>query len=88
MTTPVCLCDVGGDAPGLVAFRLLLEIDVGKRPTVGVADDEAPLIQLGVGLIDGPGRREAAMPRMPQGAFVPSPSRTLGRTYRAVAVDR
>jgi hypothetical protein len=28
------------------------------------------------------------MPRMPQGAFVPSPSRTLGRTYRAVAVDR
>jgi hypothetical protein len=97
VTTPVCLCDVGGDAPRFVAgeqfrrrpsSRLLLEIDVGKRPTVGVADDEAPLIQLGVGLIDGPGRREAAMPRMPQGAFVPSPSRTLGRTYRAVAVDR
>ena len=34
--------------------RLLLEIDVGERLPVGVADDEA-----GVGLLDGPGRREA-----------------------------
>jgi hypothetical protein len=37
-------------------FRLLLEIDVGERLPVGVADDEA-----GVGLLDGPGRREAAL---------------------------
>ena len=44
---------VGGDAPRLVAgeqvrrratSRLLLEIDVGQRLTVGVADDEAPPI--------------------------------------------
>ena len=44
------LGDVGGDAPGLVAgeqsgrrtpSRLLLEIDVGERLPVGVADDEA-----------------------------------------------
>jgi hypothetical protein len=59
------LGDVRGDAPGLVAgeqlgrrppCRLLLEIDVGERLPVGVADDEA-----GVGLLDGPGRREAAL---------------------------
>ena len=57
------LGDVGGDAPGFVAreqpgsrpsARFILEIDVSERP-VGVADDEA-----GVGLLDGPGRREAA----------------------------
>jgi hypothetical protein len=55
------LGDVGGDAPGLVAGeevrrratpRLLLEIDVGERLPVGVADDEAR-----VGFLDGPGRR-------------------------------
>jgi hypothetical protein len=34
---------------------LLLEIDVGQRLPVGVADDEAGGI-----LLDGPGRREAA----------------------------
>ena len=59
------LGDVGGDAPGLVvgeelgrcaASRLLFEIHVGERLPVGVADDEA-----GVGLLDGPGRREAAL---------------------------
>ena len=53
------LRDVGGDAPGLVAgeevrrrtpARLLLEIDIGERLTVGVADDEA-----GVHRFDGPG---------------------------------
>src|SRR4029077_2921287 len=56
---------VGSDPPRLVAgeqlgcrasARLLLEIDVGNRLPVGVADDEA-----GVGLLDGPGRREAAL---------------------------
>ena len=50
---------VGGDAPGLVAgeqigrrapSRLVLEIDVGERLPVGVADDEA-----GVGFVGGPG---------------------------------
>jgi hypothetical protein len=44
------LGDVGGAAPGLVAgeelgrrspSRLILEIDVGERLPVGVADDEA-----------------------------------------------
>ena len=64
------LGDVGGDAPRLVAgeqlrrcaaARLLLEIDVGERLPVGVADDEAPPMQLGVGLVDGPRRREAAL---------------------------
>jgi hypothetical protein len=39
----------------------LLEIDVGERLTAGVADDEAPPIQLGVGLVDGRRRREAAL---------------------------
>ena len=55
---------VRGDPPGLVAgeelgrrapARLLLEIDVGERLPVAIANDEA-----GVGLLDGPGRREAA----------------------------
>ena len=64
------LGDVGGDALGLVAGermssratpRLIFEIDVVERLPVGVADDEAPPIQLGVGLVDGPGRREAAL---------------------------
>jgi hypothetical protein len=40
---------------------LLLEIEVGQRLPVGVADDEAPPIQLGVGLVDGRRRREAAL---------------------------
>jgi hypothetical protein len=40
---------------------LILEIHVGQRLPVAVADDEAPPIQLGVGLVDGPGRREAAL---------------------------
>jgi hypothetical protein len=39
---------------------LILEIDLGERPPVGVADDETLPIQLGVGGVDGPGRREAA----------------------------
>jgi hypothetical protein len=36
--------------------RLLLVVDVGERLPVDVADDEA-----GVGLLDGPRRREAAL---------------------------
>jgi hypothetical protein len=49
--------------PGLVAgeqlgrraaSRLILEVNVGERLAAVVADDEA-----GVGLLDGPGRREA-----------------------------
>jgi hypothetical protein len=39
---------------------LVFEIDVGERLPVSLADDEAPPIQLGVGPVDGPGRREAA----------------------------
>jgi hypothetical protein len=62
--------DVRGDPPGFVAgeqlgrraaSRLLFEIHVGERLPVGVADDEAPPMQLGVGLVDGPRRREAAL---------------------------
>jgi hypothetical protein len=58
------LRDVDGDAPRLVTgeevrgrapSRLLLEVDVGERLPVGVADNEAD-----VGLLDGPGRRKAA----------------------------
>ena len=61
------LADVDGDAPGLVAGEQLgrrsppefiLAIDVGERLPISVADDEA-----GVGLLDGPGRREAARRR-------------------------
>jgi hypothetical protein len=37
---------------------LLVEIDVGERVAVGVADDEAGLAELGVRVIDGPGRRK------------------------------
>jgi len=57
------LGDVCGDAPRLVAgeqlgrraaSRLILEVNVGERLAAVVADDEA-----GVGLLDGPGRREA-----------------------------
>ena len=48
------LGDVGGDAPGLIAgeevrrrapSRLPLEIDVGEGLPVGVADDEAGVLQ-------------------------------------------
>ena len=46
---PWQLRNVGGDAPGLVAGEEV------RRLPVGVADDEAPPIQLGVGLLDGPG---------------------------------
>jgi hypothetical protein len=58
------LGDVGRDAPRIVAgeelgrrspSRLVLEIDVGECLPIVVADDEAR-----VGLLDGPGRREAA----------------------------
>ena len=61
---------LGGDAPGLVAgaevsrratSRLILAIDVGERVAVAVADNETLLAQLHVGVIDGPGLREAAL---------------------------
>ena len=32
------------------------EVDVGQRLPISIADDEAPPIQLGVGVVDGPGR--------------------------------
>jgi hypothetical protein len=59
------LGDVGGDAPGFVAGEevrrcatagLVLEIDVGERLPVVIADDDA-----GVGLLGRPGRRAAAI---------------------------
>ena len=58
------LGDVHGDAPRFIAGEqlrrraptgLLLEIDVGERLPVVIADDVA-----GVGLLGGPGRREVA----------------------------
>src|SRR5205823_14872683 len=76
------LGDVGGDALGLVAreqvrgrapSRLLLEIDVSELLSRAVLYDEASL-----GLIDGPGRREAAIGDDPlveiedEGAYVSS----------------
>ena len=33
---------------------------IGQRLPIGIADDEAPPIQVGVGFLDRPGRREAA----------------------------
>jgi len=32
---------------------------IGERLPISIADDEACALQLGVGLLDGPGRREA-----------------------------
>ena len=57
------------------------EVDVGERLPGGVPDDEAPPIQLGVGLVDGPGRREAACePAWPKkkgtGTMAGPPNRT------------
>jgi len=55
---------IGSDAPGLVPreqmrrrapARLLLEIDIRERLPGMILHDEA-----GIGLLDGPGRREAA----------------------------
>jgi hypothetical protein len=43
-----------------IAGRLVLEIDIGKRVAVCVADDVAILAELPVRVIDQPGRREAA----------------------------
>ena len=62
---------------------LILEIDVGERVPVGVADDEAPPIQLGVGLVDGPGRREAAG-RHVLGSTPPLNRTTRSRDYREI----
>jgi hypothetical protein len=36
---------------------------IGERVPISIADDEARALQLGVGLLDGPGRREAARRR-------------------------
>ena len=64
------LCDIDGNPPRLVAGKqlrcrlaacLTFEIDVGERVPISVAHDEAPSIQLGVGLVDRPGRREAVL---------------------------
>ena len=45
---------------GSAPTGLLLEIDVGEGMAVGVADDEAILAELHVGVVNGPWRREAA----------------------------
>jgi hypothetical protein len=51
----LALDDNGNRGKGVWQWsRLLLEIDVGERLPVGVADDEA-----GVGFLDGPGGRKA-----------------------------
>jgi hypothetical protein len=41
---------------------LILEIDIGQRVTVGVADEDAVLAEFGVGIVDGPGRRAGIAP--------------------------
>ncbi len=67
--------------------RLVLEIDVGERVPVGVADDEAVLAELHVQVIDGPGRREAA--RFHRSARDPLPPRSrLERRQLAVEPRR
>ena len=67
---PRQLGDVGGDSPGLVigeqfgrraSSGLVIEVDVGERLAVAVADDEALPIELRVGLLDGPRRREVML---------------------------
>ena len=79
------LGDVGGDAPGLVAGQqtgsrspplLLLEIDVGERLPVGVADDEAGLL-----LVDRPGRGGALQQNAP-----PATPETARGLLRALVV--
>jgi hypothetical protein len=42
-------------------LQLPLEIDVSERLSISIADDKASPIQLGVGLVDGPGWREAVL---------------------------
>ena len=44
-----------------MGLRVPLKFHLGERLPVVIADDEAPPIQLGVGLFDGPGRREVAV---------------------------
>jgi hypothetical protein len=61
---PRQLGDAGGDASVLVScqqLRNLLEINIGERLSVGVADVEALSLQLGVKLLGGSERREAAL---------------------------
>ena len=44
------------------SWTVLLDVRIRKRaPPISIADDEAPPIQLGIGLVDGPGRREVAL---------------------------
>ena len=61
--------EIRGDASGFAAVEQLgrrapspffLEIDVGERVIVVVADDETLPLELRVGIFNGPGRREAA----------------------------
>jgi hypothetical protein len=63
--------------------RLLLAGDVGQRLPVGVADDEAPPMQLGVGLVDGPGRRSRSPDRQPaqSGPLVGRPAKRRGSPF-------
>ena len=62
---PQQLGDVDGDAPRFVlgqqvrrsaSARLVLEVDIGQRVAVVIADDEAGMVRL----IDGPRWRETA----------------------------
>jgi hypothetical protein len=85
--TGECRRSRGGYAPGLVAgeevrrratARLALEVDVGQRLAVGVADDEAGLL-----LLDGPGRREPAF-RHVLGSTPPLNRTTRSRDYREI----
>jgi hypothetical protein len=60
-------------------LQLPLEIDVSERLPICIADDEAPPIQLGVGLVDGPGRREAALRHAAAPVLFFAPHRGRGR---------
>ena len=69
------------------ASRLLLEIDVGQRLAGGVPDDEAPPIQLGVGLVDGPGRREAGLLKHARHLVRPPGNRRQAATPEALLLE-
>jgi hypothetical protein len=95
------LGDIRRNAPRLIpgeklrcpaAADLSLKVHVGKGVPVGVADDEAPPIQL-VGFLDRPGRRaglchEGRIPRLGLQplADVPGALITIGRPFLREAV--
>jgi hypothetical protein len=63
LATMRCASSHVSSLAGCPPTLLVIEIDVGERPAVVVADDEALPIQLWIGLLSEPRRREAARGR-------------------------